>query len=158
TATTTATPSALRGTGLVVYEHWTPGLNFRLEYLGSDARGHELLPDLRGNQEAPAWSADGTRLLFAARDTRIADSQELIWETNAVGVEPRLISTECQPPTCLDEYAPAYAPDGSVIAFVRFVGPLGGPPTSSVVALRDVAGGTVTELETTRTTFSHGFV
>ena len=41
---TTATPPALTGAGLVVYEHWTPGLTFRLEYLGSDARGHELLP------------------------------------------------------------------------------------------------------------------
>jgi Tol biopolymer transport system component len=117
-----------------------------------------LLPDVRGTQEAPAWSSDGTRLLFAARDNSVADSQELIWETNAGGVGPRLISTECLPPACLNEYAPAYSPDGRVIAFIRFVGPLGGPPTTSVVALRDMARGSVMELESTRTTFSDGFV
>lgn len=156
--TPTATPSPLEGSGMVVFEHDTPNLNTRLEYVLPDGRGKELLPDIPGNQETPAWSPDGTRLAFAAWDPQDSASQEQIWETDAAGVTPRLITTDCRPPDCRDEFAPAYSADGGLMAFIRFAGPLGEPPSTTVVAIRDLATGLVTELDSTRTSFADAFV
>jgi len=156
--TPSPTVSPLKATGLVVFEHFTPRLNTRIEQLLPTGFGQELLPDVPGNQEMPSWSSDGTRLAFAQFDPRDPASQQRIFETDATGAEPRLLTTDCRPPTCLDESGPAYSVDGRLMAFVRWTGPLGGPPTSSMVAIRDLTTGAVTELEATRTSYAEAFI
>lgn len=143
---------------MVVFEHNNPRKDVRLEYLLPDGRGRELLPNLPGDQETPGWSHDGTRLAFAAWNPKDPASQEQIWETDSHGATPRLITTDCRPPDCRDEFAPAYSPDGSKMAMVRVGGALGGQPSTSVVAIRDLVTGLVTELASTRTTYSDAFV
>lgn len=151
----TASAAAPLGPGLVVFENWHhPALRLytRLEYLSPDLRGLELLPEVRGLQEAPAWSPDGARLAFAGFNFGDGVSREFIYETDAKGTTPRLVSTNCEPPDCLEEWDPAYSPDGSRLAYVRQSGATRGDTTSSVVAIRDLTTGTVVELTSTRKT------
>ena len=56
-----------------------------------------------------------------------------------------MISTDCSgiPAECMDAF-PAYSPDGKRIAFIR------GTETTSALAVRDLASGKVTVLESTR--------
>lgn len=147
------TPSilALRAGGLVVFEHWDlPSLGLtRLEYLASDLSGQELLPDVAGVQENPAWSPDGTRLAFAGLDP-LESEPERIWETDARGSAPTLVSIGCAPPECVGERDPAYSRDGRSLVFVRTELSTSGSQTTSVVGIRDLAEGTLTLLESTR--------
>jgi WD40 repeat protein len=144
------TPSSALGPGLVVFEHYTPGKEERLEYLAPDRRGIELLPGIAGVQHRPAWSPDGTHLVYAGVDPSIPSAHERIDVTDSTGSPPVLISTNCQPPDCLEESSPSYAPDGRTLVFVRVAGTATGGPTTSVVAIRDLATGNVTTLESTR--------
>jgi hypothetical protein len=146
------------GPGRVVFEHMTPGRGSRLEYLAPDLRGAELLPDVPGIQEWPAWDPTGDRLAFAAFDPADPASHEAIFETDASAATPRQVTTDCTPPACLEETNPAYSADGRRMTLIRIIGPAGGPPTSTIVAIRDLATGRVMELETTRTRFADGFV
>ncbi len=108
---------------------------------------HELAPGQPGmpiTGKGPAdWSPDGRHIAFGTTGSGPA----LIYETDVNGTTPRLISTECgrEPATCL-EFSPAYSPDGKQMAFVR----LAGSPLSGVIAIRDLATGKVTLLESTR--------
>jgi Tol biopolymer transport system component len=155
----TASPSAaateppLSGTGLVVFEHdWPLGAapHTRLEYLLPDLRGEVLLPGFEYEQFGPTWNRDGSRLAFSGWDPREEDRRQLIWETDANGSQPSAISSSCDPPACLEEKDPGYSPDGSSIVFVRSSGEPGSPPVSTVLAIRDLQSGAVTELEETR--------
>ena len=149
TASIRATPSSALGPGLVVFEHLTPGKEERLEYLAPDRRGLELLPAITGVQHRPAWKPDGSQLAYAGLDPAVPSSREGIYATDASGSTPRLLSTDCRPPDCLEESSPSYAPDGTSIVFIRVAGTTSGP-TTSVVAFRDLATGDVTTLESTR--------
>ncbi len=145
-------PLPLAGTGRVLFEHFTPRVGTRLELLRPDLLGEELLPTVRGTQETPAWSPEGSHIAYAGVDPNDASPRELLWETDVAGSTPRLISTVCEPPACHDEWDPAFSPDGTHLAYIRTTGPAGADPTGTVVAIRDLAAGTVVELDATRTT------
>ena len=151
----TASPSAtvpqppLSTGGAVVFEHNWPlgrGPHTRIEYLLPDLRGAVLLPGFEREQSTPTWSPDGTRLAFSAWDSN-AGGPEQLWETDAAGTEPRLLTTECEAPSCVEEKNPGYSPDGAKVVFIRLTGTPGEIPVSSVVAIRDLSTGEVTELE-----------
>jgi Tol biopolymer transport system component len=154
TSTAPATPEPtpaldnLRSDGLVVYESDAMGGLPRLRVAQPDLSSIELLPDFPDVQFGAAWRPDGERLAFASFDPVELRAHPLIWETDANGTEPILLSEGCDPATCAAEYEPSYSPDGTRLAFVRTRVPEGGEE-ESVVAIRDLETGAVTELEAT---------
>jgi len=138
----------LRSDGLVVYERGTNGGVSQLRVLQPDLSSVELLPEVTDVQFGAAWRPDGGRLAYAGFDPAELRSQIRIWETDAAGSEPILLSEDCDPATCAAEYEPSYSPDGTDLVFVRTrVGE--GAQEESVVAIRDLATGAVTELDAT---------
>ena len=106
---------------------------------GSDM--HELVPGVPASGKVSFdISPDGSRVLFSAYDPPVQ-----VWEVGIEGGEPELLSTDCTgvPAECMDS-APTYSADGKRIAFIR------GTETSSVLAIRDLASGAVTIMESTR--------
>jgi Tol biopolymer transport system component len=146
---------AVRGAGRVVYEAInTRGSGervTRLRTLVSDRSAPELLPDIPGVQDTPAWSHDGTRLAFSGYDPSEPTSLPTIYETDVDGSTPRRIDTGCSLPACLGDTDPAYAPDGTKLAFVRTDAPAGDTARTSVLAVIDLRTGSVVEFEATRT-------
>ncbi len=103
---------------------------------GSDA--HEIATELPGDAFHPDWSPDGSRIAF---DAETGGGNE-IWVvaadgTNAAVIVPR--STDCAI-SCGDVALPAWSPDGSQIAFVRFQLGAGGLE-AGVIEVQDVASG-----------------
>jgi hypothetical protein len=90
------------------------------------------------------WSPDGKHIAFEIE----SDNGPHIFETDVDGAPPRLVSTDCEPKLgiCGDRY-PAYSPDGKGLAFARQTWT---PAPSGVIAIRDLATGKVTLLESTR--------
>ncbi len=159
-ATPAKSPAALTGTGLVVFEY-TPfngPARPQLQTLDSTGLPVAFLPSDKGRQQTPVWSADGARLAFTGSDSATPDGADRIWETDASASTPRLISTACTPPACVEEGSPAFSADGARLAFVRTSGSDFQNPTSTVIAVRDLESGTVTELKTTRRPFVDGYV
>ncbi len=123
----TPTVSPLQGTGLIVFEHFTSGLGTRIEFLQANGLGKELLPDIPGHQERPAWRPDGTKLAFAGWDPQVEGARQAIWESDATGASPTLLTVGCEPPVCVEEWDPSYAVDGTRMVFVRSAGPADAP-------------------------------
>ena len=149
--TTSLTPSldALRSDGLVVFEVADITEEARLRVLQPDLRSEELVPDQPGLQRRATWNPDGSRIAFGVHDLTELRPRALIWETDAEGSQPRLLSDGCDAPACVEENDPGYSPDGTRIAFVRTRAPDGDANPESVVAVRDLETGAVTELEAT---------
>ena len=86
----------------------------------------------------PDWSPDGTRIAFDAETGRGYE----IWAVDADGTNAEPIvrrSTDCAI-SCGDVAEPAWSPDGSKIAFVRYqLGPSG--LEAAVIEVQDVASG-----------------
>ena len=103
---------------------------------GSDA--HEIATELPGDAFHPDWSPDGKRI---ALEVEAGEGHE-IWAvhadgTNAEAIVPR--STDCAI-SCGEVAEPAWSPDGSKIAFVRFqLGASG--LEAAVIEFQDVASG-----------------
>jgi Tol biopolymer transport system component len=99
---------------------------------------HALLPDAKYDAYHPDWSPDGAQIAF---DTATSDGNE-IWVVNADGTNAAAIvrrSTDCAI-SCGDVALPAWSPDGSKIAFVRFkLGASG--LEAAVIEVQDVASG-----------------
>jgi Tol biopolymer transport system component len=106
---------------------------------------HELAPGIPASGKISFdISPDGRNVLFSAYDAPVQ-----AWEVGIDGGDPRLVSTDCNgiPAECMDA-APTYSPDGKRIAFLRAT------ETSSVLAIRDLASGAVTVIESTRSSSS----
>jgi Tol biopolymer transport system component len=99
---------------------------------------HELLPDATYNAFHPDWSSDGAKIAF---DAETGGGHE-IWVVNADGTNAAAIvprSTDCAI-SCGDVAEPAWSPDSSKIAFVRFqLGASG--LEAAVIEVQHVAGG-----------------
>ena len=77
----------------------------------------------------PPGGPDGQRVAFAGRPDGHPDNWMDLYETLADGSSLRLLSTDCEPPACVDESDPAYSPDGSKIVAVRQADLRDGTPT-----------------------------
>jgi TolB protein len=110
---------------------------------GSDL--HELAPGVPASGKISFdISPDGSHVIFSAYDSPVQ-----VWEVGIDGGEPELLSTDCNgiPADCMDGQ-PAYSADGKRVAFLRAT------ETSSVLAIRDLASGDVTILDSTRSSSS----
>ena len=128
----------------------------RLRVLQPDLTSEELLPDEPGLQRRATWNPDGSRIAFGGHDLTELRPRALIWETDAEGSKPRLLSEGCDLPACVEENDPGYSPDGSRIVFVRTRAAEGDATTVSVVAVRDLQTGEVTELDATSRPLTDG--
>jgi Tol biopolymer transport system component len=150
-ATITASPSVAVRPGYILLEHFGNAADgteladtgarhlWLVKADGSDL--HELAPGKPGpSKGAAGWSPDGMHIAFNTDETGV-----MIYETNVAGSRLRLISTGCDPSTCL-EIAPAYSPDGTRLAFDR----LADSPAGGVIGIRDLATTKVKLLESTR--------
>jgi Tol biopolymer transport system component len=124
--------------------------------LRPDLSSTELLPDQPGLQRRASWNPDGSRIAYGFTDISQLRSRVLIWETDADGSEPRLLSEACDPPVCVGENDPGYSPDGTRIAFIRTRSAEEDATPVSVVAVRDLQTGQVTELEATSRSLTEG--
>ena len=99
---------------------------------------HALLPDAKYGAYHPDWSPDGSQIAF---DAETGGGDE-IWVVNADGTDAAVIvprSTDCAI-SCGEVALPAWSPDGSKIAFVRFkLGASG--LEAAVIEVQDVASG-----------------
>jgi Tol biopolymer transport system component len=138
----------LRGDGVVLYESDAMTGLSRLRMLQPDLSSVELLPDVTDAQFGAAWRPDGERIAYTGFDPAVLRSPLRIWETDAQGAQPVLRSEGCDLPTCVAEYEPSYSPDGTDLVFVRTRLAEGGEE-ESVVAIRDLETGAVTELDAT---------
>jgi Tol biopolymer transport system component len=112
-----------------------------------------------GNQSAPAWSSDGTRLVFTqARDGDTTGASQF-YLTDASGSAPQLVDTGCVAP-CVSDTDAAFSRDGTRLVFVRSLalaptpdrpgpGKTPGPTPASVLATIDLVTGHVIELAST---------
>jgi Tol biopolymer transport system component len=103
---------------------------------GSDA--HEIAIELPGDAYHPDWSPDGKRIAF---DVATDESNE-IWVVDADGTNAAAIvlrSNDCAI-SCGDVASPAWSPDGSKIAFVRYQFGASGLE-AAVIEAQDVASG-----------------
>jgi Tol biopolymer transport system component len=136
----------------------------RLWVANRDGTGaHELLPDLVGKPGSPAWSPDGTRLVFSMTPDGAPNPVSRLYVTDASGSAPQLVDTGCVAP-CTGDSDPAFSSDGTRLVFVRalivppastkpiapaFGGGVAGDRPAAVIATIDLSTGKVTELAST---------
>jgi dipeptidyl aminopeptidase/acylaminoacyl peptidase len=121
-----------------------------------------LVPDPVGDQDAPAWSPDGSRLVFSW-DLKIdhmgyPSGESRLYLTDATGSAPQLVDTGCVAP-CVGDTDAAFSSDGTHLVFDRSLllpptpetpGPGKGLSTpASVIATIDLLTGRVVELAST---------
>jgi Tol biopolymer transport system component len=133
-----ATPTMQVDGSWIVYQ-WVPqhGQNLYLARPdGSDA--HEIATELPGEAFHPDWSPDGKQIALDVG----TDGGFEIWVVNADGTNAAAIvmrSSDCAI-SCGEAAEPAWSPDGSKIAFVRYqLGASG--LEAAVIEVQDVASG-----------------
>jgi Tol biopolymer transport system component len=144
--------------GWIVFEHFgnapdgsTTTFDFdrrQIWLVKADGSGlHELAPGQPPDDGkiSPDISPDGQKVVFSSWGP-----VQRIWEVPIEGGDPVLLTSQCSgvPEECM-ERDPVYSPDGKRVAFVREEG--AGPEGSSVLGIRDLAEGTVSFVEATRT-------
>jgi len=89
----------------------------RVEAVRPDGSGrHRLFPDVPGGeQQHPDWSPDGKRLVFSI----VGADTQVIWVGDADGANTSLL-VDCRAP-CKWVDEPAWAPDGTSVAYQRMV-------------------------------------
>jgi len=137
------------GPGLIVVETTNLTKHNELRYVAPDRRLLPLLPDFGGHQRTAAWRPDGLRLAFAGWPHGQADPWMHLYETDATGSTPRMLSTDCDPPACVEETDPAYSADGQRLVAVRLADLRAGTPTRSVLVIYDLASGRAREVPNT---------
>ena len=132
--------------GQIVVELTDTNIENQIRFIASDGRALPLLPDFGGHQRTAVWRPDGRRLAFAGQPGNDPDPWMSLYETDAQGSPPRLLSTDCTPPACVEETDPAYSPDGSRLVAVRLADLRDGQPTRSVLVVYDLVTGRATEI------------
>jgi Tol biopolymer transport system component len=102
---------------------------------------HQIATDVFGWQLLPDWSPDGTRIAFTTR----GGATEPIYEYDLrTGASRELFA--CEEP-CVGYDEPAYSPDGSKVALIRYLGPMvNDTPSDCALAIGDVATGEVVQI------------
>jgi Tol biopolymer transport system component len=144
-APSTTSPAAV-GPGLILIEAVNLTMPNELRYIAPDKRALPFLPDFGGHQRAAAWRPDGQRVAFAGRPDGHPDQGLDLYETLPDGTSLTLLSTDCEPPACVDESDPAYSPDGGRIVAVRQADLRDGAPTRVALVILDLATGESTEI------------
>lgn len=97
---------------------------------GSD--NHQIMDTLPGEQRAPAWSPDGTKLAFVNIDPADPTNPDSsIWIANADGSDPQRFFD--QGDQCGIAFHPSWSPDGTKLALICYFG-----TDSASVAVLDV--------------------
>jgi Tol biopolymer transport system component len=127
---------------------------------------HLLVPDQVGDQEAPAWSPDGTHLVFSwdlkTDGLGYPSGESRLYMTDRAGSAPQLVETGCVRP-CVGDSEAAFSSDGTRLVFVRTLivpppstspapgtgGKVPGDISVSVLATIDLSTGHVVELVST---------
>jgi hypothetical protein len=143
-----ASLDTLASDGRIVFERRSITEPTRLLVYGADGSTSELAPGVPGMQISAAWAPDGTQVAFAAVPVDSPMSWR-IWRSTADGSPAKLVSTDCDLPDCLAEAEPAFAADGTRLVFVRTKPGPDGEADRSVIAIRDLTTGEVTELAST---------
>lgn len=102
---TTAGAAFPGNNGLIAYDTGEAG---GIATIQPDGSGQRTLVD-DGNANAPAWSADGTKIAY----TEMTDPDQ-IWVMNADGSDPHQVTTDIA-----DHRDPAWSPDGTRLVYIR---------------------------------------
>jgi hypothetical protein len=115
--------SALVANGKIVFVRGASGRHAQLWAVNPDGSGLAPLTALPGVSADPAWSPDGKELVFAhaPRFASPPSPPSPLWSLYIMSKDGAGLRrlTRCQRPGCLQDYEPAWSPDGSRIAFVR---------------------------------------
>ena len=112
---------------------------------------HEILSRPDSRRDHPDWSRDGAQLAFEDwhRDATLPGLDQIdIWISDADGGNPRQV-TQCEAP-CLQRSWPAWSPDGTQLALVRYdllADPQWGP---SAIEILDLATGDIRVVSETK--------
>ncbi len=141
----TATPLAvLPGEPWLVY-NWplADGSGWGLHLVRPDGTDdHPILTELPGEQRAPAWSPDGTRLAFVNRDPADAESPDgAIWMSSADGSDARRFFDGGA--ACTSVFHPSWSPDGTKLALICYA-----DDSHGALAVLDLASMELTPLTT----------
>lgn len=91
----------------IVFASDRDGGSYDIFVMNPDGTGADNLTETPGNDLAPAWSPDGTKIAFESnRDGTLA-----VWTMNADGTDQRRLKPG------LSGYQPAWSPDGKKLAF-----------------------------------------
>ena len=122
-----ATAAANAANGPVVFQRYagaSPDDRTAQLVVRTPAGAERQITHLPGGAFNPEWSPDGSRIVFERWAVR-ARRPDQLYTVNADGGDPRPLATGCTKAAgCLGDDGPAWSPDGTQIAFVRYALPL----------------------------------